>query len=163
MNPKISKYVSYTEVIRSSTAIKKGIDNTPTPIQLERIILVAKRVFDPLRIWCGGKVKINSVFRSKKLNSNIGGSRTSQHMANKGAAMDIDDIYGYKTNLEMFHYIKDNLDFDQLIAEFPVKGQPRWIHVSYNECCNRKNVLIATKSNKKTVYLHYKGNEGLLG
>ena len=163
MNPEISKYVSYTEVVRSSTALKNGITNSPNKIQLDRIILLCKRVFDPLREWCGGRVKINSVFRSKLLNDRIGGSKSSQHMANKGAAIDIDDIYENKTNVEMFHYIKDNLDFDQLIAEFPENGKLNWVHVSYNECCNRKNILIATKNGKKIVYLLYKGNEGLVG
>ena len=163
MAKKISNYVSYREVVRSATAIRKGINNTPNESQLDRIITLANKVFDPLRVWCGGRVKINSVFRSKELNSKIGGSKTSQHMANKGAAIDIDDIYRHKTNLEMFHYIKDNLEFDQLIAEFPVDGQPRWIHVSYNEGRNRGRVMIATKRDGKTHYVLYNGNEHLLG
>ena len=163
MARRISNYVSYKEVIYSETAIRKGIDNTPNEEQIKRIILLANKLFDPLRVWCGGRVKINSVFRSKRLNELIGGSRSSQHMANKGAAIDIDDNYGNKTNLEMFHYIKDNLEFDQLIAEFPVDGQPSWIHASYNEGNNRGNVLIATKLNGRTKYVLYEGNESLLG
>lgn len=158
----ISKYVSYREVIRSATALKKGIYNKPNDAQLVRIIKVANRVFDPLRAWCGGRVKINSVFRSKELNNLIGGSSTSQHMANKGAAIDIDDVYGHKTNLEMFHYIKDNLEFDQLIAEFPIDGQPRWLHVSYNEGNNRGRIMVAIKENRRTKYVLYEGNENLL-
>jgi len=160
---RISNYVSYKEVTYSTTAIKKGIVNEPTEEQIQRIIKLANKVFDPLRVWCGGRVKINSVFRSKRLNDLIGGSRTSQHMANKGAAIDIDDNYGYKTNLEMFHYIKDHLEFDQLIAEFPDNGQPNWIHVSYNEGNNRVKVMIAIKENGRTKYVLYKGNEHLLG
>ena len=119
-------------------------------------------MFDPLREWVGGPVKVNSIFRSPKLNAAIGGSKSSQHMANKGAAMDIDDNYGHKSNLEMFYHIKDNIKFDQLIAEFPSKGEPSWIHVSYNEGNNRGNVLIATKINKKTTYLLFEGNEHYL-
>tara|TARA_R110000796_G_scaffold19237_5_gene57800 strand:+ start:2777 stop:3268 length:492 start_codon:yes stop_codon:yes gene_type:complete len=163
MNIEISKYVSYDEVVVSNTALRKNIDNTPNECQLEKIKVLCKKVFDPLREWVGGPVKVNSVFRSKKLNSAIGGSRSSQHMALKGAAIDIDDNYGHKTNLEMFHYIKDNLEFDQLIAEFPNNGEPRWLHVSYNEGVNRNRILIATKINNKTTYLLYKGNENLLG
>ena len=163
MARRISDYVSYKEVVYSTTAIKRDIDNTPNEEQLQRIILLANKLFDPLRVWCGGRVKINSVFRSKKLNSLIGGSSTSQHMANKGAAIDIDDNYRNKTNLEMFHYIKDNLEFDQLIAEFPVNGQPRWIHASYNEGNNRGRVMIAIKRNGRTKYVLYEGNESLLG
>lgn len=158
----ISKYVSYDEVVRSNTALRKNIDNTPNAEQLERIKTLCKKVFDPVREWVGGPVKVNSVFRSEKLNSAIGGSKSSQHMANKGAAIDIDDVYKHKTNLEMFYYIKDNLQFDQLIAEFPMNGEPRWIHVSYNEGNNRNRILIATKINKKTTYLLYEGNEHYL-
>ena len=159
----VSKYVSYNEVIRSATALRKNIENIPTEIQLDRIIILAKEVFDPLREWCAGRVKINSIFRSKKLNTSIGGAKSSQHLANKGAAMDIDDVYSHKTNLEMFYYIKDNLEFDQIIAEFPVDGQPKWIHVSYNEGANRSNALIAIKEQGRTKYVRYEGNEGLLG
>jgi hypothetical protein len=158
----VSDYVSYSEVIRSATALRKNIDNSPNQEQLDKIIVLCKKVFDPLRRWVGGPVKINSVFRSVKLNAAIGGSTSSQHMANKGAAVDIDDVYKNKTNVEMFYYIKDNLEFDQLIAEFPKDGKPRWLHVSYNEGNNRNRILIATKINKKTTYLHYKGNEHYL-
>jgi zinc D-Ala-D-Ala carboxypeptidase len=163
MARRISNYVSYKEVTYSTTAIKKGLDNNPNEEQLQRIIKLANKVFDPLRVWCGGRVKINSVFRGEELNGLIGGSRTSQHMANKGAAIDIDDNYRHKTNLEMFHYIKDHLEFDQLIGEFPVDGQPRWVHVSYNEGANRGRVMIATKQGGRTQYVLYDGNEQLLG
>jgi len=162
MSIEISKYVSYNEVIRSATALRKNIKNIPNSEQLDKIKILSKKVFDPLRIWCGGRVKINSIFRSKKLNTKIGGSKSSQHMAFKGAAMDIDDIYGHKTNLEMFYYIKNNLIFDQLIAEFPKDGEPRWLHVSYNEGKNRNRILIATKISKRTKYLLYEGNEHYL-
>lgn len=164
MARRISNYVSYREVTHSATAIRRGINNTPSEKQIHRIILLANKVFDPLRVWCGGRVKINSVFRSEELNERIGGSRTSQHMANKGAAIDIDDNYNHKTNLEMFNYIKDNLEFDQLIAEFPLDGQPRWLHVSYNEGRNRGRIMIATKDDEgDTEYVLYGGNESLLG
>jgi hypothetical protein len=162
MSIEISKYVSYNEVIRSATALRKNISNKPNEEQLEKIKVLCKKVFDPLRIWVGGPVKINSVFRSKKLNTAIGGSKSSQHMAIKGAAVDIDDIYKHKTNLEMFHHIKDNLEFDQLIYEFGGYENPAWLHVSYNEGNNRNRILIATKINKKTKYLLYEGNEHMV-
>ena len=162
MSIEISKYVSYKEVVYSQTALRKNIDNIPNAVQLERIILLCKKVFDPLREWVGGAVKINSVFRNPKLNAAIGGSSTSQHMANKGAAVDIDDNYGHKTNLEMFHYIKENLEFDQLIYEFGDYDNPNWIHVSYNEGANRNKVLIATKINKRTTYLPYENNKHMV-
>ena len=94
---KISKYVSLKEVTKSNTAIRKGIDNTPTQEQLNRISLLAHKVFDPLREWVGSPIIINSGFRSAKLNKAIGGSSSSQHCANNGAAFDIDDSYGNTT------------------------------------------------------------------
>jgi hypothetical protein len=162
MGIEISKYVSYNEVTRSNTALRKNIDNSPNREQVERIRILCKNVFDPLRECVGGPVKINSVFRSKKLNTAIGGSKTSQHMANKGAAIDIDDIYKHKTNLEMFHYVKDNLEFDQLIYEFGGYNNPAWLHISYNEGVNRKKVMIAAKVNKKTTYLLYEDNKHMV-
>jgi uncharacterized protein YcbK (DUF882 family) len=158
----ISKYVNYKEVIKSRTAVINDIDNTPNEEQLERIRVLCRNLFDPLRVWAGGPIIVTSLFRSEELNDELGGSSTSQHMANDGAAIDIDDTYEHKTNAEMFHYIKDNLEFDQLIAEFPKDGEPQWIHASYREGNNRGNVFIATKVNGETTYLHYNGNENLV-
>lgn len=155
---KISKYVSLSEVTRSNTALRKGIDNTPNTEQLERIKTLAEKVFDPLREWVGGAVKINSGFRSAGLNNAIGGSSTSQHCAHNGAAFDIDDTFGNATNLEMFEYIKDNLDFDQMILEFvDDENRPLWLHVSYvSKAANRQQILIAKKnSHNKTYYVNY--------
>jgi hypothetical protein len=122
---------------------------------MDRIILLANNLFEPLREWVGGPIKINSCFRSEELNTRIGGSKSSQHMANNGAAMDLDDTYGHKTNAQMFHYIKDNLDFDQLIWEFGTDDNPSWVHVSYKEEGNRKNILKACKINGRTKYLNW--------
>lgn len=154
---KISKYVSLSEVTRSNTALRKGIDNTPNTEQLERIKTLAEKVFDPLREWVGGPVKINSGFRSALLNNAIGGSSTSQHCAHNGAAFDIDDTFGNATNLEMFEYIKKYLSFDQLIFEFGTDENPDWVHVSYiSEGKNRMEVLRAKKnSNNQTYYVKY--------
>ena len=105
----ISKHISYKEGVYSNTAIRRGIDNEPNEKQLENMKLIADEVFEPLRVWVGGPIKINSFFRSPKLNTAIGGSATSQHC--KGQAMDIDDTFGKATNAEMYHWIKENLDF----------------------------------------------------
>jgi zinc D-Ala-D-Ala carboxypeptidase len=151
---KISKHISYKEATRSITALRLGIDNTPFEYELGNMKAVAENIFEPLRKWVGGAIKVTSFFRSEKLNKAIGGSATSQHC--QGRAIDIDDVYGYKTNAEMFHYIKDNLDFDQIIWEFGTDNNPDWIHVSYvsNER-NRGRVLKAIKENGKTKYLNY--------
>ena len=140
----ISKHITYAESIHSNTAKRKGIDNTPNPNQIEAMKLLAEKVFEPLREWVGGPIKVNSFFRSPDLNTKIGGSKTSQHC--KGQAIDIDDVYGYKTNSEMYHWIKENLSFDQMIWEFGTDTQPNWVHVSYvSEENNRNRCLKAYK------------------
>jgi len=141
---KISDHITYAEAIHSQTAKRKGIDNTPNPNQIEAMKVLAEKVFEPLREWVGGPIKVNSFFRSPELNTAIGGSKTSQHC--KGQAIDIDDVYGYKTNSEMYHWIKENLNFDQMIWEFGTDTQPNWIHISYvSEDNNRNRCLKAYK------------------
>jgi hypothetical protein len=149
---KISKHITYAEAIHSNTAKRKGIDNTPNPTQVENMKILAEKVFEPLREFVGGPIKITSMFRSAALNEALGGSSaTSQHM--KGQAMDLDDVYGHKSNAEMYHWIKENLSFDNLIWEFGTDMNPNWIHVSYvSEEDNRNKCLKAYKENRKTKY-----------
>ena len=147
----ISKHISYKEGIRSSTALRLDIDNTPSDYHMSNMQVLAENIFEPLRKWVGGPIMINSFFRSVELNRAIGGSSKSQHC--EGRAMDIDDTYGCKTNSEMFNYIKEKLDFDQLIWEFGDDEEPDWIHVSYcSSDENRKRCLKAYKENGKTKY-----------
>lgn len=147
----ISKHVSYKEGVRSNTALRLGIENAPSDEQLEKMSVVANEVFEPLREWVGGPIKINSFFRCYKLNKAIGGSKTSQHMS--GQAMDIDDTFGWKTNTEMFNYVKDNLDFDQMIWEFGDDDNPDWVHISFvSKEENRNRCLKAYKEKGKTKY-----------
>lgn len=148
---KISNHITFRESINSYTAKREGIENIPNEYEITNMYILAHKVFEPLRKWVGGPIKINSFFRSEELNKAIGGSSTSQHC--QGRAMDIDDVYGYKTNAEMFNYIKDNLDFDQLIWEFGTDDNPDWVHVSYLSIDeNRKRCLRAYKENGKTKY-----------
>lgn len=150
---KISEHISYKEATRSVTALRLGIDNTPNEYQLQNMELIAKNVFEPLRKAVGGAIKINSFFRCEDLNRAIGGSSRSQHC--QGRAIDIDDNYGHMSNNDMYNYIKENLDFDQLIFEFPDEnGNASWIHVSYVDAdSNRKRCLKAIKENGKTKYI----------
>ena len=148
---RISKHISYKEGVRSNTATRLGIDNTPGDYELGNMELIAERIFEPLRAWVGGPVKINSFYRNKELNLAIGGSQRSQHC--QGRAIDLDDTFGYKTNAEMFNWIKENLNFDQLIWEFGSDSNPDWVHMSYvSEDQNRNRCLRALKKNGKTVY-----------
>ena len=147
----ISKNITYAEAIHSSTAKREQIDNTPSPSQIESMKLLSEKIFQPLRDWVGGPIKINSFFRSAALNDKIGGASSSQHC--KGQAMDIDDVYGCKSNAEMYHWIKENLNFDQMIWEFGTDTQPNWIHISYvSDEDNRNKCLKAYKENNQTKY-----------
>ena len=148
---KISKHVSYKEATFSQTATRKDIDNIPSAEILKRMKAVAENIFEPLRAHVGGPIKINSFYRSINLNVAIGGAKSSQHT--RGEAMDIDDTFGHMSNKNMFEFIKDELDFDQLIWEFGDDNNPAWIHVSYvsNEN-NRRRILKASKQQGKTVY-----------
>ena len=169
---KVSKYVSLAEVTHSNTAISRGLVNIPTEEQLVLIKEVCEKVFDKLREHTGGPIKINSVFRGPELNKAIGGSKTSQHCVgldtskrSYGAAMDIDDYYWRKginkfNNTEMGDWIRENLDYDQLIYEKPVYGYSGWIHFSYRpDGKNRKQNLIFLGGGK---YIPYEGNESII-
>jgi hypothetical protein len=149
----ISKHISEKEATKSITALRLGIDNTPDGDTLNNMKLVAEKVFEPLREWVGGAIKINSFYRSSALNEAIGGSTRSQHC--KGQAMDIDDIYGHKTNKEMFDWIRENIDFDQMIWEFgDTTENPDWVHISYvSEDKNRNRILKAVRDEGKTKYI----------
>ena len=149
---KISDHITYAEAIHSNTAKRRGIDNTPNPTQVETMKITAEKIFEPLRNWVGGPIKVNSFFRSPELNTAIGGSKTSQHC--KGQAVDIDDVFGYKTNAEMYNWIKENLNFDQMIWEFGTDMNPNWVHISYvSDEDNRNRCLKAYKDEyNKTKY-----------
>ena len=149
----ISKHISYHEGTYSQTGVRRNLDNTPNENQLKCMKEVSENLFEPLRKWVGGPIKINSFFRGEPVNTAIGGSRKSQHM--KGQAIDIDDTFGHRTNAEMYHYIKDNLDFDQLIWEFGTDENPNWLHISWvSHRPNRKKLTIAKKVDGKTKYIH---------
>tara|TARA_R110000803_G_scaffold1263_4_gene4159 strand:- start:3300 stop:3764 length:465 start_codon:yes stop_codon:yes gene_type:complete len=148
----ISQHISEKEATKSVTAMRLGLANTPDGSILTNMKELAESVFEPLRKWVGGPIKINSFYRSEALNKAIGGSSKSQHC--EGKAFDIDDIYGCKTNAEMFYYIKNNLNFDQMIWEFGDVNNPDWIHVSYiSDSTNRNKILKAVRDKGKTKYI----------
>ena len=148
---RISKHISYKEATQSQTATRKGISNDPDAYQLQNMQLLAEKVFEAIREHFGVPIAINSFFRSQKLNKAIGGASGSQHT--QGRAIDIDDTLGGVSNKQMFEYIKNHLDFDQLIWEFGDNNNPAWVHISYvSESENRRRVLKASKKNGKTIY-----------
>ncbi len=151
---RISEHVSYREGVKSNTAIRLNIDNTPDSYALSNMSALSIHLFEPLRRWVGGPIKINSFYRSEELNKAIGGSSRSQHC--EGRAIDIDDTFGHKTNAEMFNYLKENLNFDQIIWEFGDDYNPDWVHMSFvssNE--NRGRALKAYRVKGKTKYKNY--------
>jgi uncharacterized protein (DUF433 family) len=158
---KLSENLDLSEVIRSESAKRSGIDNMPTEKHLESLKLLATNIFQPIREHFKVPIHISSGYRSEKLNRLVPGtSLTSDHCF--GRAIDI-DMDGTKiSNNDVFHYIKNNLKFKQLIAEFPINGNLSWVHVSYDENNLKNQILIATKKNGETVYLPYKGNEKIV-
>ena len=147
---KISEHISFKEATYSKTAQQLGLDNKPKTEHLKNMELLSEKVFEPLRKWVGGPIKVNSFYRSKELNSRIDGALSSAHLS--GQAIDITTM-GKKSNLEMFHYIIENLDFDQVISEYPTDGEPRWIHVSYkSKKDNRKQALEIKRKGRYFTY-----------
>jgi len=150
----VSKNISYKEATHSTTAKRLGIDNTPNAEQFSNMVYVAEGIFQPLREHFGVPIYISSFFRSEALNTAIRGSASSTHK--KGEAMDLDaDVYGKITNAQIFHYIKDNLEFDQLIWEFGTEDNPAWVHVSLSKRNNRNQILKAYRVDGKTKYEIY--------
>jgi hypothetical protein len=153
---KLSEHLDLVEVTRSETAKRKGISNTPTPEHLENFKKLAKNIFEPIRKHFGVPIHISSGYRSKALNTAIGGSLTSQHCSGEAIDIDMDGSSNGVTNKMVFDYIKSNLNFDQLIFEFGTKDAPDWVHVSFESTGKqRKQVLRAIKSGGKTAYQPY--------
>jgi hypothetical protein len=153
---KLSNNLSLAEMTKSSTAQRRGIDNMPTPEHMENMKVLAAKIFQPIREHFNRPILISSGYRSKALNDAIGGSQTSQHSI--GEAIDIDMDGTTLSNTDVFNYIKDNLDFDQLIWEFGNEEKPDWVHVSYKaNGPQRKSILVAKKINNKTTYQNYGG------
>ena len=152
---KLSKYVSLGEVVHSDTAKRRGIDNNPTAEHMDNLRIICTDVFDKVREHFGVPIYISSGYRGKELNAAIKGSASSDHC--NGRALDLDQDYKGNgvSNREVFDYIKDNLDFDQLIYEMGNRNNPDWVHVGYRVGENRKQVLKAIRVDGKTKYLNY--------
>jgi hypothetical protein len=153
----ISKHLSLAEVSRSETAKRKGISNTPSGEHLENFKKLAEKVFEPIREHFKVPIHISSGYRSRELNAAIGGSATSQHCSGEAIDIDMDGSSSGVTNKDVFNFIKDKLDFDQLIWEFGTDNNPDWVHVSYESTGKqRKQILKAVRSGGKTSYLPFK-------
>ena len=151
----ISKNISYQEATRSDTAVRYGISNSPDATQLAAMKYTAERVFEPLRAQINEPVRVSSFFRAPRVNALIpGSSSTSQHL--KGEAIDICRFAGSKyTNADLFWFIRDYLDFDQLIWEHGTETEPEWVHVSLKKSGNRREVLQAYRMSGLTKYKNF--------
>lgn len=148
---KLTANFTLNELTQSETALRKGLDNAPTQDIISALQVLAVNVLQPVRDHYGKGVKVNSGYRSPEVNASVGGSKTSDHC--KGQAADI-EIPGV-ANAELAAYIRDELQFTQLILEFYTPGVPDsgWVHVSYDPANLKKQVMTATKRDGKTVYL----------
>jgi hypothetical protein len=142
----LSKHLSRAEFERSDAATNYGISNSMNSGQLAKAMALAINCFEPIREHLGKPIRVNSGYRSPAVNKRIGGALTSQHSLGEAIDLDLHDR-------DLFEWIIDNVVFDQLIAEFPSQGKASWFHISYREGRNRKQVLVAIKKARKTIYL----------
>lgn len=152
----LSRNLTVAEGIRSATAKARGIDNTPSLDVLKNMRYTAETIFQKTRDHFGDhRIHVSSFYRSPDLNVAVGGSRTSQHC--RGEALDLDgDVYGYPSNKQIFEFIRDCLEFDQLIIEGIKNGRMDWVHVSRKRTGNRKQILFMYKNAAgKTIYENY--------
>ena len=147
---RLSDNFSLHEFVRSQTATRHNIDNTPNEEVIENLKSLCIGVLQPVRDYFQKPMIISSGFRCEELNTKIGGSKTSQHVHGQAADIEVLEV----GNLELSDWIHTNLSYDQLILEFYTPGIPDsgWVHVSYKSEGNRKSILTAMKENGKTVY-----------
>ncbi len=138
----ISKNFSFSEFERSDTAKKYGYDNSMNKIQRIKAKYLVLNVLQPSRDYLKFGIKISSGYRCLAVNNKVGGSTTSQHTKGEAADLKCQD------NAKLFEYIRNNLKFDQLIWEYGDNKQPAWVHVSYSESINRKQVMRKYKGRK---------------
>jgi len=147
----LTKNFSLHELTKSETAARHDMENNPGPTEIANLTTLAGEVLQPIRDHFQKGVHINSGFRHPDVNAKVGGSRTSDHCKGMAADLEIPGI----ANAALAEWVKDNLEFTQLILEFYTPGIPDsgWVHVSYDPKNLKKQVMTATKQGGKTVYL----------
>ena len=153
---KLSENLMLSEVIRSESAKRRGIDNMPTAEHIANLKVLAEKIFQPIRENFRVPIHISSAYRSPELNRAVKGSSNSQHCTGEALDIDMDGSPHGVTNADVFHFIKNKLEFDQIIWEFGSATNPDWVHVSYRvKGGNRKQVLKAVKVNNQTKYIPF--------
>jgi hypothetical protein len=147
----LTQNFSLHELTKSETALRYDMENNPGPVEIGNLTELAGKVLQPIRDHYQKGVKINSGFRHPDVNAKVGGSKTSDHCKGQAADLEIPGV----ANADLAQWVKDNLEFTQLILEFYTPGIPDsgWVHVSYDPDNLKKQVMTATKQNGKTVYL----------
>lgn len=159
---KISEHLDLSELIRSESAKRNGISNMPTDEHIANFKVLAEKIFEPIRNNFRCPIIISSGYRSAELNKCIGGASSSQHCKGQAIDIDMDGTPNGVTNNDIFHWVIANLQFTQLIAEYPIDKELSWVHIGYDANKLKNEVLICTKVNGKPNYVPYKGNEHLL-
>jgi len=147
----LSKNFTLSEMVKSDTALRHDMSNTPDDAQIANLKTLAEKVLQPVRDHFASGVKVNSGFRHPDVNAKVGGSRTSDHCTGMAADIEIPGV----ANADLAQWIADNLQYTQLILEFYTPGVPDsgWVHISYSPANLKKQNLTAVKKGGKTVYL----------
>ena len=146
---RLSKNFALSEMVKSATAERLGVDNSPGSHHLVNLTHLCINILQPVREQFG-VITINSGYRSPNLNAKVGGSKTRQHCNGQAA-----DFESFSTpNPDLAKWISKNLEFDQLILEFYDGKDPNsgWVHCSYNLMGNRKKIMTALKTKSGVQY-----------
>ena len=153
---KLSKNLWLSEVIKSNTATRRGIDNSPTDLHIANLKYLAEKIFQPIREHFGCPIFVSSGYRSKALNEAIGGSQRSFHSHGMALDLDMDNKASKISNTDIFNFIKDNLEYTELIWEFGDEDKPDWVHVAIAKGReNEKNAKVAYRDNGKAKYMKW--------
>ena len=143
---KLTNNFSLQELTSSETALRRGIDNTPSPEVILNLKALCENVLQPLRDWYGKPITITSGYRSPELNKAIKGAANSDHM--RGQAVDF--TLPIEDYAKVFDWLRKNVQYTQIIDEFSFS----WIHISYDAKNLKKQALKAIKQNGKTTYIN---------
>ena len=150
---KLSKNLWLSEVTISNSAIRRGIHNTPDNLHIANLTYLAEKVFQPTREHFGCPIFVSSGYRSEALNEAIGGSKKSLNSWGMALDLDMDGKSKTVSNADIFNFIKDNLEYTELIWEFGNKDKPDWVHVAIAKGREQeKNTKIAYREDGKTKY-----------
>ena len=153
---KLSKNLWLSEVVKSNTATRKGIDNSPTEEHINNLKYLAKKIFQPIREHFGCPIFVSSGYRSKALNEAIGGSQRSFHSHGCALDLDMDNKASKISNTDIFNFIKESLEYTELIWEFGDEDKPDWVHVAIAKGReNEKNAKVAYRENGKVRYMKF--------